>query len=415
MSEEQLDNSDFGRSGIEKAQGFEPMVVANPVDRDEPALTPDELAFTDSDAARHLSRDSARDFGELTERAYLDVQSGERQPENRVVSAEQAASDLASARSAEAASYEAERNAALARVLDEFKIQAGESIQSPEDKEFYERLEREQQQPQPEQPQPEAVPDGVDPDIAQALQNPKVRTLLEQTNSYVEQAKVGYQQATAELATQAQGIMTALFPELANLNGQQTEGALRFMAQSNPQQFEQWKQLAGRAQQLVGVYKQQVAEQQAQQQARAAHELEQFRVSEVRRFEAATANIPPETLRNISDNVIPTVEKFYGIKEANMRDLISGRQKVDSQAFMHSMPFQLMLLDAVRFRMSQESLSRAATRPVPQVQRPGTSEPSRGDDHDVAAAWARLNANNQGRDAIRAAADVVTARRRARG
>ena len=74
MSEEQLDNSDFGRSGIEKAQGFEPMVVANPVDRDEPALTPDELAFTDSDAARHLSRDLARDFGELTERAYLDVQ-----------------------------------------------------------------------------------------------------------------------------------------------------------------------------------------------------------------------------------------------------------------------------------------------------------------------------------------------------
>ena len=96
----------------------------------------------------------------------------------------------------------------------------------------------------------------------------------------------------------------------------------------------------------------------------------------MKRFEAAIANIPPETLRNIADNAIPTVEKFYGIKEANMRDLISGRQKVDSQAFMHSMPFQLMLLDAVRFRMSKQSLSRAATRPVPQVQRPGISERS---------------------------------------
>jgi hypothetical protein len=337
--------------------------------------------------------------------------AGSRRPDNETVPIRKASEDLASIRAEESAAYEAERNAALANALDAMKIAAGEPVGSPEDQAAYERSLQQTQQPseaQPEQPQPETVPPGVDPDIAQALQNPKVRGLLEQTAAH-------YQQATAELATQAQGIMTALFPELANLNGQQTEGALRFMAQSNPQRFEQWKQLTGRAQQLVGVYKQQVAEQQAQQQQRAAHELEQFRVSEVKRFEAATANIPPETLRNISDNVMPTVEKFYGIKEANMRDLISGRQKVDSQTFMHSMPFQLMLLDAVRFRMSQESLSRAATRPVPQVQRPGISEGAKSDDGEVAALWSKLSKNNQGLPGVRAAAELVAARRRARG
>ena len=397
-----------GRAGTEAAQGFVDMPTA-PAEK----AADDSSPLDDDRLRQHFSRPAEDDFGgPITERSYVsDDGSGKPRPDNETVPIRKASEDLASIRAEESAAYEAERNAALANALDAMKIAAGEPVGSPEDQAAYERSLQQTQQPseaQPEQPQPETVPPGVDPDIAQALQNPKVRGLLEQTAAH-------YQQATAELATQAQGIMTALFPELANLNGQQTEGALKFMAQSNPQRFEQWKQLAGRAQQLVGVYKQQVAEQQAQQQQRAAHELEQFRVSEVKRFEAATANIPPETLRNISDNVMPTVEKFYGIKEANMRDLISGRQKVDSQTFMHSMPFQLMLLDAVRFRMSQESLSRAATRPVPQVQRPGISEGAKSDDGEVAALWSKLSKNNQGLPGVRAAAELVAARRRARG
>jgi hypothetical protein len=118
-------------------------------------------------------------------------------------------------------------------------------------------------------------------------------------------------------------------------------------------------------------------------------------------------------MKALRNSALPTVEKYCGITEQEMRALTSGKQKVDSYTFVHSLPFQLMLMDAVRFRTSQDAISRAAVRPVPQVQRPGVSEPSKVDAGEVSAALARFNreGGNLGRDGLRNAAAVVAARR----
>jgi hypothetical protein len=421
--EQQLDNSDFGRSGIEKSQGWTPMPEAAPAE--ERAVGEGPL---DEGVRRHLERPNQP---EPLERAYFDNDgSGNRRPENESITAERASDNLRDIRAAEKAELDRQLNDATSEAVDALRQQVtGE--QPPQSQSQPQQQPAQEQQPdlelQPEQAQAQAAWTEVDRKVEEVLADPLIRERFEQAINHerqqaaaqVLQAKASYEQAVTQNALVGLAVLNSAFPELAGLNPEQINGALRVM---RPERAEQYRQHVGQISTLVegyqrqaGALQQQQQAQTAQQQQQAAHQLEQFRVSEVKRFEAATANIPPETLRNIADNVMPTVEKHYGLKEADMRDLISGRQKVDSQAFMHSMPFQLMLMEAVRFRMSQDALPRAVNRPVPQVQRPGISEPSRSDDGEVAAAWAKLNSNNKGLPGIRAAAEIVAARRRARG
>jgi hypothetical protein len=197
--------------------------------------------------------------------------------------------------------------------------------------------------------------------------------VLEQVNAGVEQTKAQYQAATAELATQAQGVLTALFPELANLSGQALQGALVFMQQSQPERFQQFQQLTGRAQQLVGIYRQQQAEAQAQQQQQYAQQLEWFKVAEDEKWEAAIArDRSPDQIKALRENAMPLIERHYGISPRELGAIYSGQQRVDAATFMRSANFQLMLSDALSYRMSREAVGRAVNRPVPQVIRPGS-------------------------------------------
>ena len=225
-----------GRAGTEAAQGFVDMPTAPA----ETAADSSLLDGLDDDRLRqHFSRPAEDDFGgPITDRSYVsDDGSGKPRPDNETVPIRKASEDLASIRAEESEAYEAERNAALANALDAMKIAAGEPVGSPEDQAAYERSLQQTQQPseaQPEQPQPEAAQPEfqVDPEIATALQNPKIRGMLEQTAAHVEQTKAAYQQVIAQNATAALATLTVQFPEFAGLSGPQLEGALRV---SNPQ------------------------------------------------------------------------------------------------------------------------------------------------------------------------------------
>jgi hypothetical protein len=96
-----------------------------------------------------------------------------------------------------------------------------------------------------------------------------------------------------------------------------------------------------------------------------------------------------------------------------MRALTTGQQVISSLELLHSSEFQRILVDALKFRTAQAAIPRAAVRPVPQVQRPGISEPSKIDEGEVSAARARFNreGGNVGRDGLRNAAALVAARR----
>jgi hypothetical protein len=66
----------YGLEGIEQAQGYEPMQMANPDPPAEPAIDPD------STLAKHFSRPAPP---EPIERMYNDVATGNPRPDNEVV------------------------------------------------------------------------------------------------------------------------------------------------------------------------------------------------------------------------------------------------------------------------------------------------------------------------------------------
>ena len=316
-----------GRAGNEAAQGYEPMLSADPVNKpDDAGLTPQDLADDDSAAQRHLSRPPGADFGELVDRPYLDVQSGRPTPENKVVSAEQAAHDLTSVRAAEKLELEKQHNSDLNEALDwlareQSALAAASAPQTEPPPDYQPELDPaaiaalplEQQNALYEQNSARLA--EADRQIQEVLKDPIIRERIEtefnQVRAEVNQAKAGYQQATAELATQAQGVLTALFPELLNLSGPQLQGALQYMQQSAPERFQQFQQLSGRAAQLVGVYRQQQAEQQQQMREVQAAQFRQFATW----HDGQTlVNETPETLKQIRTTVIEDARQA-GISE----------------------------------------------------------------------------------------------------
>jgi hypothetical protein len=271
----------------------------------------------------------------------------------------------------------------------------------------------------------QAIIQEADRQLQAVLADPIIREKIEsefsavktQAAAEVQQAKAAYQQVIAQNATAGLAALNASFPELAGMNAEQIQGALRLM---QPQRAEQYRQHVGLVSNLIAAHQQQAAQAQAQQLAlqaqqreRAAQQLEQYRLAEVKRYEEATAHENPETMRTLRENAFPMIEKHYGVPETTMRALASGQQRVDSAALLHSSAFQLMITDALKYRMAQQSVGKAVTRPVPQVQRPGISEPVRIDDGAVASALARLNqpGGNEGRQGLKNAAALVAARR----
>ena len=161
------------------------------------------------------------------------------------------------------------------------------------------------------------------------------------------------------------------------MSPEQIQGALRLM---QPQRAEQYRQHVGLVSNLIAAHQQQAAQQQqqqlalqAQQQQRAQQQLEQYRLAEVKRYEEATAHESPELMRTLRESAFPMIERHYGVPEAMMRALASGQQHVDSAELLHSSAFQLMITDALKYRMAQQSVGRSASRPIPQVVRPGSS------------------------------------------
>jgi hypothetical protein len=91
MSYDQQEEQKYGLEGIEQSQGYSPMPMATPDPDPEPALTDEQLA--------HFNRPAPPP---PIERAYHDVRTHERRPDNEVLpSPERAAADLSEIREEE--------------------------------------------------------------------------------------------------------------------------------------------------------------------------------------------------------------------------------------------------------------------------------------------------------------------------
>jgi hypothetical protein len=364
------DEQKYGLEGIEASQNYVPMPLADAPPQEDLAL----------DATVENFIASREDPAPIVEREFRDVQTGEPRPCNETLSAGDAARNVANVREQERLELDRARNEALNRELDDATqtldaLRAAEAPQPPQaqleqlDPEAIAAMPLEQQNALYAANQAQLA--EADRQIQQLLQDPVVRERIEgefnQVRAQVDQAKAAYQQATVDLATQAQGVLTALFPDLSNLSGPQLQGALQYMQQSQPERFQQFQQLAGRAQQLVGVYRAQQAEQQQQMREVQAAQFKQFALVADDAFDRMNANVPAETRKAISQEAV-NIFKEFGISETELM------QHYNSNPLLRSAAGQQIVAEAARYRLSQKGLSQRRANPVPQVVRPGSPE-----------------------------------------
>ena len=338
-------------------------------------------------AADEFSHQTKAERNVVTERTWGDPRDWSKHaPGNYQVSAEHASDMLKETREAEARLAQLDADAEIARAIDE--LRPGDAAQ-PQQPEF------QQTQPQqPElQPQPEAAPaEQTELDRLLAPLPPEQRPhFVAAFNQMVEstrhQAALEYQAAVAHVQGTAQQYEAAVaqtllaaeasalapFPELHNIPRDQVQAVVQHIARTDPEKYRRisWhvqtvKELAANQLQAAQTALQQ---QQAQQQAQAVQQQQQFREYAELHDSRTLVNETPETRKAIESALIEGAER-EGIAKQTLVQIWNS-----NPVARHSY-FQNLIADGVKYRLAQRNIPRAAARPVPQVQRPGVSEPA---------------------------------------
>jgi hypothetical protein len=274
--------------------------MADPIAADEPkrktydgndAETIREAA-ADLDKARAENR-IPRAEDEPVDRGYKYLtgdRAGEAVEPEQTLTAERSARDLRMVREWEAASQQPQP-ADEAAAIDALRAaNNGQQPQAEAPSEFNDKaradLAAEQQQ------------SDIDPEIAQALSNPKIRAALEAEVNAAEQSRAQYAQATRQAAQLSAAALLSFAPELNGINAENIPGALALIAKTNPARAMEIEAQYARTKALLSASQQAERAQQQIQAQRAATQQQQLRAwvaAEEAKFTAATANAPDAT------------------------------------------------------------------------------------------------------------------------
>jgi len=328
-------------------------------------------------------------------------------PGNYRVSAEHAADMLKETREWESRFAQVEADAELAKQIDEIR---GEQ---PQAFKLYE-----QQTPEP---QPESAPEtpkeldqlltGVAPEQKQRIIHDLGQyagALQAQAQSVVQQ----YQQGVVETLLTAEAAALAPYPELHNVPRDQIQAVLAHIGRTDPAKHAQITQHVARVKDLVG--KQLIAAQTLQQHQQAMQQealkqkqeaLRQFGEQQDALLEKTTAwaNEPAANRTKIANSIVEHYGQ-YGITREQVLDAYQTNPGMRHAAT------QELLADGIRYRMARAAVDRAASRPVPQVQRPGVTS----DDRNSYSEYAMLSRQLPKDLTPKQAAQLLTARRNAR-
>jgi hypothetical protein len=306
-------------------------------------------------------------------------------PANRTITAEKASDDLTRLRAEEAASQQPDR-AAEAAAIDA----ARQAYFNPQ----------EQQQPQPEaqQQQQQPVDDTIDPEIRQALENPKIRAALEAEVASVEQARQQYVSATRTAAQLSAAAMFSQWPELSSLTEAQLPVALQLIQRQDPAKAAAIENAFQRTKGLWQASQQAEQQRAATQQQVQAQQTKAWIAQQDKAYDAAV-NDTPEQKSKLGAEAVAMLRE-YGASD----DEIAAAW--NSPGPFRSAVGQRILRDAAAHRLAQRSVADKISKPVPLVQRPGVSRPQ----DNSEAAMRRFNANPTPKNA----AEILLARRAAK-
>jgi hypothetical protein len=372
-----------GREGNEAAQGWSPMVSADPVPSGDELPNVDPIT---EDDLSHLKRPAPP---EPVERAYYNIETGEEVPEHQSVTAEQAGHDLKTIREQEAKQIDDAAREALSAALD--------------------GTEQQPDQPQPEtfEPQPELPPDTSaqdDAEIQRLLQNPVLRERVAkeyaQMSAVADYAKNHYTTAATQLSQQVDSLLITSFPELQPFLGNQAQmaGALKMLQEQNPSRWAELQNFTQRAA-IVTEHAQRAAqEQRAVVQQRQQEEFQNYaREQDAKAF----ANTPPAELAQIRNYLYEEGQRAgFSREEIN--------QHWGNNVALRNAHVSELLADGVRYRMAKQGISAQRHNPLKPVMRPGVSESGPSDNSD----YASLERQFRGKDLNpKQAADLLIAHR----
>jgi hypothetical protein len=383
----------FGEASVQADQGFAPMGNAYAPPPQEPAREYSADLDGIKEVARNLEDERRKRRGDLNDdpipRTYVQhggPDHGEKVPPNETISVERASEDLTRQRAFE---HEAQQPPPedVAAAIDNVRAQAT-------------------QQPQPEaQPdaqthEQQAQPaDGVDPEIAQALQNPKIRAALEAEVAQAEQA-AQYASLTRTAAQVSAASLFSFAPELASLPTEQLPHAMAAIAKVNPARAAEIQAQLQRTQALWEASRQAEAQRAATQQ----QQLKAWAAQQDAIFEReVVAKEGRENMQKITDGVVAMAEEF-GLSKQELAEAVK------SNPIMRSAPWQRMMVSAAKYHMAQKEVVNKIDRSAPPVQRPGVASNRTANDYAVEAALKQFRADASVANAVK----LLQARRNSR-
>lgn len=212
----------------------------------------------------------------------------------------------------------------------------------------------------------------------------------------VEQARQQYETALPALLQTLQQNQAGQFSDIKTMDD------VNRLAQTDWPRYVMWdaaqKQIAAVQNEVTATTQRQTQEKQ--------NKLVEFAKREGERFIEKAPELADEKQKTALQNKAVGVLRDLGFDDAELGKLWRG----ESDISIHDHRLQLLVRDAVKFRDAQAAAKTATTKPVPPVQRPGTSQP-RGAAQD--AVVQNLNKRLEQTGSLKDAARLLNARRAA--
>jgi hypothetical protein len=361
----------------------------------------DEAIGSDAASLREAAEQRAGAVSGLTVRGYTD-RDGEPVTPNEAITLERAARDYAAATSAERLLAESQTSEALAAKIDALRAEALAKDPNAAELFGFDPPEAKAEKVEPDElrsettagPQAEAnsAPsvEGLDPELAKALQHPQVARAIEERLGETEKARQNYLNGLAATQQIAQMSILSQIPELIGLPPERVQAAFAEIARRDPARF-------ARVQSLIAGTQQMFAEQQQESLRSAETARQNFSArakAEDARFDAMLKDEPKATQRAVSSEIFAAAEES-GIRPAELVKLFN------TEPLMRHAAFQRMMYDAGKFRLMAKARDAAAAKALPQVVRPGMARtPAERSQADLRTLSAKLSSSGDIKDAV---------------
>jgi hypothetical protein len=360
----------------------------------------DEAIGGDVASLRETAEQRARATHEVTVRGYTGS-DGEPVAPTEAITLQRAARDYAAATSAERLLAENQTSEALAARIDAMRAEALAKDPNAAEIFGFELPETKADKAEPGTSKSESdvgaqtetnapAIDGLDPELAKALQHPQVAQAIEERLGETEKVRQTYINGLAAAQQVAQMSILSQIPELIGIPPENVQAAFAELARKDPARF-------ARVQALVANTQQMFAQQQQQHHRSAEIARQNFKAlakTEDARLDTMLKGEPKATQQAVSAEIFAAA-KESGVEPSELVRLFN------TELLMRNAAFQRMMYDAGKFRLMTKTKDAAAAKAVPQVLRPGMARtPSERNHADLRALSAKLTSSGDIRDAV---------------